>query len=130
MNNKGFTLLEVLVTGMIACGIVWGVQMMLINTAKQTRLLEQRLAALNKAQPKKYTVVYMDDGKCHALTTAYSARWYNSSTIEVFTDTKCTKSVGTVGALNNDSFFDDVTSTTWIVSCNPGRLRVLVTNLK
>lgn len=129
-NEKGISLLEVLMAAMIAGMIGWGIQTLIVNSIRWSITIQKRVdSSIAKGIAGKYTVIYFDDGKCHQMDSTYWGKEYNTNTVMVYTDAGCTQALGTVGALTNDTFFNDVGNTTWIVSVYPGRLRALVTNL-
>lgn len=127
MNNKGFTLLEVLIASAIACMLAWYSQMAIINMIRQVNKITNQV---NQTVHSMYQVIYLDDNQCHKADATYSVKEYNANTVMVYSDAHCTNALGTLGALTNDTYFNDIAMTQWTVSCNPGRLRMLVVNLK
>lgn len=129
LNNKGFTLLEVLVSGIIAGMICWACNSFLINIIKQTGKVTKQLSAAQAGLGSKYQVIYFSStSTCYKVDNYYGKAW-SSNTVMLYTDSKCQNQLGTLGALTNDSYFNDVTHTFWIVSCNPGSLRMLIYHL-
>lgn len=136
MNNKGVTLLEALAAITIMSLAMYGFTGMIkmqVNLSKNiTNSLNNAATNLQAAQaakkPAKFYVVYFQPGQCTAVDN-YWGRYQNANVVDVYTDGNCVNSLGSLNQNNNSTYFNDITSTLWVISSSVSGLRAVVINL-
>lgn len=143
MNNKGLSLLEVLVALTIAGMIGFAFNSMLLAHIKVSRKIETNLnVATDKAlnafpQGTDHRTYAPNLGQCVKLEGASNkdVQWYakrqDTRVVGFYKDsTDCsTGYIGTLTALTNPTYDCDITNTFWNVSGDGSSIRILVHNL-
>jgi len=130
-NNKGFSLLEVLIALIISGILFWAIGSALngqIKVLKRVENLQISLAQIPAAaSPGADKRIYVTS-QCTSLQTGnWYAKAVESRTVAFYQSSTCTNGyLGTLSALNNPTYDDTVTNTFWNVSGEGPTLRVLV----
>ena len=148
-NNRGITLMEIVVY-MACLSIIIALMssfFKLFNAslnrslangqAKANKITTQVNTAVNQyatlgqleAAKTQWLIVYLPNlRECKKGDAQYWVARTNTREVTLYTDSSCTRSVGTLNALDNPTFENDTTKTSWGVSggniTNPNNLRV------
>jgi len=132
MNNKGFSLLEVLMALVISGFIFWATTTGIVGQIKVLRKVQniqtnlQLPVAISPGADKRIYVSNLNE--CVSLQTGpWHAKRQDSRVVGFYQSSDCiTGYLGTLNATNNPSYDDTVTNTWWQVSGQDEALRVLV----
>lgn len=117
-NNKGFTLLECLAVLTIIGILAPLMGRFMINFAKLSipRSVYTAQSLVAKVIPMSNTCTLVED--------TYYAKASGTDTLNIYTNSTCTTSFGSLNRLNNPSWFDENTYTDWWVYSYSGVLKV------
>jgi len=130
VNNKGFSLLEILacITIMSILFLAFG-RMMIDANSTAGRLM----AAVNKAStvylPNPAKVMALNT-TCQAVDGTYFGKTTDNVTLEIFYDSKCTNELGTLNYTNNASWFVMASATDWLIFRSPSGNTLYIRTIK
>lgn len=140
LNNKGITLLEVLVAGVILgmlCMFSIPMIKIMVKLTKRAENASVQLASQSVAVPVTTSAldqvkttwrwVYVPNlNECKPADAQYWIKRTANRVITLYKDAQCTQSFGTLNALDNSRYANDTTKTLWEVSGDTATLRVLL----
>lgn len=114
MNNKGFSLVEALVTiAILSILIPIFTSLFLAANQKITRLTN----LVNTPQVSNKVVVTLDRN-CQHLDGIYYGLTLDGNTLKIYTDSNCSSFLGTLDRLNNETWYNETTGGMWLVFAN------------
>jgi prepilin-type N-terminal cleavage/methylation domain-containing protein len=134
-NNSGFTMLEVMMSTVVAGIVMYAGSHMLLSSIKTNiklqKTIEKAETTVIQLPPTDRRVVFSTLNQCKQVEGIWYGKRTDSRTIALYQAPGCVSNyIGTIGALTNETYDDLVTDTFWNVSGENQSLRILIRKLR